>query len=91
MEKKRIKLGPLDTAGSVAAENRWVYRQLKAGAMEPNLAMKMSQILMNQRGMVETSDVENKITALEKKLTDLLNKGAGSNVVRFRKSGGFDI
>ena len=85
MGNKRIKLGPLNTAGAVASENRWVYRQLKAGNMEATLAMKMSQILMNQRGMVESTEIENKLAQLEERVVDLINKGDG-NVVKFRKA-----
>jgi hypothetical protein len=90
MEKRRIKLGPLNTAGAVASENRWVYRQLKAGNMDPTLAMKMSQILMNQRGMVESTVTENRLAQLEERLVDLATKG-NTNVVQFKKAGGFDI
>ena len=90
MASKRIKLGPLNTAGAVASENRWVYRQLKAGNMEGTLAMKMSQILMNQRGMVETTDVEVRLAGLEERLTDVIATNP-SNIVRFKKAGGFDI
>ena len=89
MATKRIKLGPLNTAGAVASENRWVYRQLKAGNMDQNLAMKMSQILMNQRGMVESTDTEERLGKLEERITDVLNKDA--NVVKFRKASGFEI
>jgi hypothetical protein len=85
MADKRIKLGPLNTAGAVASENRWVYRQLKAGHMEGTLAMKMSQILMNQRGMIESTEIETKLGQLEARLVDLINNGDG-NVVRFRKA-----
>ena len=85
MATKRIKLGPLNTAGAVASENRWVYRQLKAGNMEGTLAMKMSQILMNQRGMVETTDVEVRLAGLEERLTDVL-ASSPTNIVRFKKA-----
>ena len=85
MGNKRIKLGPLNTAGAVASENRWVYRQLKAGNMEATLAMKMSQILMNQRGMVESTEIEDKLAQLEERVVDLINK-ADANVVKFRKA-----
>ena len=85
MANKRIKLGPLNTAGAVASENRWVYRQLKAGNMEATLAMKMSQILMNQRGMVESTEIENKLSQLEERVVALVTNGDG-NVVKFRKA-----
>ena len=90
MATKRIKLGPLNTAGAVASENRWVYRQLKAGNMEANLAMKMSQILMNQRGMVESTEIENRLAQFEERLIDLASKG-NTNIVQFKKAGGFDV
>jgi hypothetical protein len=54
--------------------------------MDPTLAMKMSQILMNQRGMVESTDTENRLAQLEERLVELANSGDG-NVIRFRKPG----
>jgi hypothetical protein len=83
MADKRIKLGPLNTAGAVASENRWVYRQLKAGLMEGTLAMKMSQILMNQRGMIESAEIEKRLGELEERMGDLGNRG-DRTVIRFR-------
>jgi len=77
MADKRIKLGPLNTAGAVASENRWVYRQLKAGLMEGTLAMKMSQILMNQRGMIESAEIEKRLAELEESFP-LRRQGSGS-------------
>ena len=78
MGNKRIKLGPLNTAGAVASENRWVYRQLKAGNMEATLAMKMSQILMNQRGMVESTEIENKLAQLEERVGGLSTRATAA-------------
>ena len=48
MGNKRIKLGPLNTAGAVASENRWVYRQLKAGNMEGRSVTKSSSNSLHQ-------------------------------------------
>jgi hypothetical protein len=42
--------------------------------MDPTLAMKMSQILMNQRGMVESTVTENRLAQLEERLVDLATK-----------------
>ena len=53
--------------------------------MEGTLAMKMSQILMNQRGMIESAEIESKLDQLEERLADLINQGDG-NVVKFRKA-----
>lgn len=90
MESKRVKLGPLDSAKRVGVENRWVYRQLKAGKMEANLAMKVSQILMNQKGMVESADTEARLAQIEERIADLVTKDS-TNVVTFKKKSAFDL
>jgi hypothetical protein len=77
MANKRIKLGPLDTPGSVASENRWIYRQMKVGYSDPtsqidlNKLMKMSQVLMNQKGMIESSDIDARLKAFEEEMAEL--------------------
>ena len=52
--------------------------------------MKMSQILMNQRGMVESTDLETKLAQLEERIVDLAAKGT-TNVVTFKKRTAFDL
>ena len=48
MTQQRKRIGPLDTAGSVATENAKVYKELRRGRIEPSLASRLSQILINQ-------------------------------------------
>ena len=60
------------------------------GEIDPALASRLSQMFVNQRTLLETSDVEAKLVRLEEKLAELLAKGAGSTVVQFRKAGPFD-
>ena len=53
MRDQRKRIGPLDTAGSVAVENAKVYKELRRGRIEPSLASRLSQILINQRVILE--------------------------------------
>ena len=59
MAAQRKMIGPLDTAGSVAIENAKVYKELRRGRIEPSLALRLSQILINQRVILENFDAEN--------------------------------
>jgi hypothetical protein len=49
MKDQRKRIGPLDTAGSIAVENAKVYKELRRGRITPALASRLSQILINQR------------------------------------------
>jgi hypothetical protein len=61
----RKRIGPLDTAGSVAIENAKVYKELRRGRIEPSLASRLSQILINQRVILEAWDAQKRIEQLE--------------------------
>jgi hypothetical protein len=65
MAGQRKMIGPLDTAGSVAIENARVYKELRRGRIEPSLASRLSQILINQRVILESFDAEKRISQLE--------------------------
>ena len=65
MTDQRKRIGPLDTAGSVAVENAKVYKELRRGRIEPSLAFRLSQILINQRVILESFDAEKRISQLE--------------------------
>ena len=58
MADLRKRIGPLDTAGSVAVENAKVYKELRRGRIEPSLASRLSQILINQRVILESFDTK---------------------------------
>jgi len=62
-QRKRIE--PLDTAGSVAVENAKVYKELRRGRLDPSLASRLSQILINQRVILESFENEKRIAQLE--------------------------
>ena len=64
MPQQRKRIGPLDTAGSVAVENAEVYKELRRGRIEPSLASRLSQILINQR-VIESFEAEKRIAQLE--------------------------
>jgi hypothetical protein len=65
MANQRKRIGPLDTAGSVAVENAKVYKELRRGRIEPSLASRLSQILINQRVILESCDAQKRIEQLE--------------------------
>ena len=56
MANQRKRIGLLNTAGSVASENAKVYKELRRGRIEPALASRLSQILINQRVMLEAAE-----------------------------------
>jgi hypothetical protein len=62
---QRKRIGPLDTAGSVAVENAKVYKELRRGRIEPSLASRLSQILINQRVIWDSWDAQKRIEQLE--------------------------
>jgi hypothetical protein len=82
MTGQRKRIGPLDTAGSVAIENAKVYKELRRGRIEPSLASRLSQILINQRVILESWDATKRIEQLE----SLLER-AGGKIVPFRRLG----
>ena len=65
MANQRKRIGPLDTAGLVAIENAKVYKELRRGRIEPSLASRLSQILINQRVILESFEAEKRIAQLE--------------------------
>ena len=56
MAERRKRIGPLDNAGSIASENRKVYAELRRSRIEPSLASRLSQMLMNQKVIIEAHD-----------------------------------
>ena len=65
MANQRKRIGPSDTAGSVAVENAKVYKELRRGRIDPSLASRLSQILINQRVILESFENEKRIAQLE--------------------------
>ena len=60
MPQQRKRIGPLDTAGSVAVENAKVYKELRRGRIEPSLASRLCQ-----RVILESFEAEKRIAQLE--------------------------
>ena len=83
MSQQRKRIGPLDTAGSVAVENAKVYKELRRGRIEPSLASRLSQILINQRVIIETWEAEKRIAQLEA----LLESSGNGKVIPFKANG----
>ena len=84
MKDQRKRIGPLDTAGSVAVENAKVYKELRRGRIEPSLASRLSQILINQRVILESFDAEKRITQLEA----LLDKAGHGKLLPMKAANG---
>jgi hypothetical protein len=80
---KRKRIGPLDTAGSVAVENAKVYKELRRGRIEPSLASRLSQILINQRVILESFEAEKRISQLEA----LLEASGNGKVISLKAHG----
>ena len=86
--QKKYRIGKLDTAGSIASENRKIYALLRRGRIDGPLASRLSAILVAQKGILESSETENRLAKMEGRLVDLLNQMPG-NIVKFqRKAGG---
>jgi hypothetical protein len=82
-QRKRWRIGRLDTVGSVMTENGKVYKELRRGRIDPALASRLSQILINQRVIIETAEAEKRIAELESALeTALLARP--SNVISLK-------
>jgi hypothetical protein len=64
-------------------ENAKVYKELRRGRIEPSLASRLSQILINQRVILESWDAQKLIEKLE-----ALLEAPGRGKLRERRSGG---
>ena len=84
MAQQRKRIGPLDTAGSVATENAKIYKELRRGRIEPSFASRLSQILINQRVILESFDAEKRIQQLEV----LLEAAGNGKVIQLKVQGG---
>ena len=84
MANQRKRIGPLDTAGSVAVENAKVYKELRRGRIEPSLASRLSQILINQRVILESWDAQKRIEQLE----TLLERAGHGKLVPLKAANG---
>ncbi len=83
MTEQRKRIGPLDTAGSVAVENAKVYKELRRGRIEGPLASRLSQILINQRVILESWDAQKRIEQLE----TLLEVAGGRKIIPMKANG----
>ena len=81
--EQRKRIGPLDTAGSVAVENARVYKELRRGRIEPSLASRLSQILINQRVILESWNAQKRIEQLE----TLLMVAGGKKIIPMKANG----
>jgi hypothetical protein len=61
MAGQRKRIGPLDTIGSVLREHALVHKELRRGRIEPQLATRLSTMLVNHRSMLEVALLEKQI------------------------------
>ena len=64
-EKAKIRIGPLNTAGSVVTELGRVYREARRGNLELGDATRLACILREIRCALEAADIERRIEVLE--------------------------
>jgi hypothetical protein len=61
MAGQRKRIGNLDTIGSVLREHSLVYKELRRGRIKPELASRLSTLLVNHRSMLEVALLEQQI------------------------------
>jgi hypothetical protein len=81
-EKRKIRIGRLNTLGEVAAELGRLYRQARRGGVPTADASRLATILSALRECLKASDMEQRINELEALLS-----AEPSNVVPFKKGG----
>ena len=70
MTAKRKRIGPIETSiMSVAKENAAVYKELRRGRLEPSVASRLSQMLINQRAILEQGAFEARLATIEDAIT----------------------
>ena len=62
---KRKRVRPLTTIGEVLFEHGKVYRELRQGRIEPQLATRLSTMLVNHRSMLEVSLLEQQVQEMQ--------------------------
>jgi hypothetical protein len=65
---KRKRMRPLTTIGEVLFEHGKVYRELRQGRIEPQLATRLSTMLVNHRSMLEVALLEKQIEEMRQLL-----------------------
>jgi hypothetical protein len=65
INKRQIRVGPLQTVGNIKTELGRVYRAARKGTIDVTDASKLAQILNILRYCIEASDIEERLMALE--------------------------
>ena len=71
MKQKRIRIGRLDTAGGIAYEHGKILKKLMREMIDPQLATRLSGMVVNQRTLIEYENAEKRIAELEALLEKL--------------------
>jgi hypothetical protein len=70
MAVKRIRISKLETLKQVAFEHALVYREFKRGKIEPSVASRRSQILVNQKAILEAAAYGQEIAEIKQLLLE---------------------
>ncbi len=65
IQRRKVRIGPLDTIGHVVVELGRVYRQARRGDMDTADATRLAMILREIRTALEAGDIERRLDALE--------------------------
>ena len=64
-KKRKVRIGRLDTVGSVVVELGRVYRKARRGELDVGDATRLAMILREIRCALEVSELEQRLLALE--------------------------
>jgi hypothetical protein len=79
-EKRKVRIGRLNTMGGVVAELGRLYRQARWDQITTADASRLATILGTMRQCLEASDIERRIAEMEA----ALEEGQSSSVVPFK-------
>jgi len=81
---QRIRVNALSTIGEVISEHRKIYCLLRKGRIEPKMANRLSQMLVNHRSMLELGLLEAELQNTKLQLENLRQEAVLINHVPLR-------
>jgi hypothetical protein len=78
-KQRKLRIGPLNTVGQVAAELGRLYRQARRGELPVADASRLASVLSVARQCLETADIERRITEMEAAIAE-----GEDNIVPFK-------
>ena len=64
-ERKKVRIGPLNSVGGVVTELTRIYREGRRGEMDLGDMNRLATVLRELRCALEASDIERRLEALE--------------------------